>query len=233
MMKGFTVVEILVALALVGVVLAMVISNTISAGRCTERIVRGQRHLEGIFHAVDAMRSDLVKCGMRVRQASIRFGFPMFINDPHSFKVLYGLWEEGFLEEGWEGDRFVTVNCSDFFQRRKKILLYDTESGCWEFNEIEVPEKERIILKEPLRNHYSVHAMAVALKEVEYKIYAKQQVLKRKVNRGYFQPVLEGVTDFYIQFYPESRSLLYRIEIGKKEQIRGYIFLINMMEGGK
>jgi hypothetical protein len=68
------------------------------------------------------------------------------------------------------------------------------------------------------------------LKEVEYKHYAEQNILKRKVNKGYFQPLIEGVTDFYVKFFPESCSVLYRIEVNKKEQIRGYIFLTNMVK---
>jgi hypothetical protein len=64
---------------------------------------------------------------------------------------------------------------------------------------------------------------------VEYKIYPSQSALKRKVNSGYFQPMLEKVTDFNVTYFPEAISVLYRIEIDKKEQIRGYIFLVNMV----
>ena len=40
------------------------------------------------------------------------------------------------------------------------------------------------------------------------------------------------VTDFSVTYFPESNSVLYRIELDGKEQIRGYIFLMNMKKEG-
>ena len=39
--------------------------------------------------------------------------------------------------------------------------------------------------------------------------------------------VLSDVTDFNVSFFPDAGSVLYRIELQKKDQIRGYIFLNN------
>lgn len=36
------------------------------------------------------------------------------------------------------------------------------------------------------------------------------------------------VTDFKVTFFPEAKSVLYRIKLDGKEQIRGYIFLQNL-----
>ena len=30
-------------------------------------------------------------------------------------------------------------------------------------------------------------------------------------------------------FFPDANSVLYRIEVNKKEQVRGYIFLLNLV----
>ena len=40
--------------------------------------------------------------------------------------------------------------------------------------------------------------------------------------------ILENVSDFYFSFFASSNSVLYRLEINHKEQIRGYIFLSNL-----
>ena len=40
--------------------------------------------------------------------------------------------------------------------------------------------------------------------------------------------ILDKVTDFYIKHFPESNSVLYRIERGN-EQIRGYVFLSSLV----
>ncbi|UCH94005.1 MAG: hypothetical protein JSV88_27575 [Candidatus Aminicenantes bacterium] len=73
-------------------------------------------------------------------------------------------------------------------------------------------------------------SMIIVLKEVEYKYYPDQEALKRKVNKGGFLLFFEEVTDFFVKYFPESCSVLYRIELNRKEQIRGYIFLPNMVK---
>jgi hypothetical protein len=86
-----------------------------------------------------------------------------------------------------------------------------------------------LVLKNPLQNDFAQHSTVVALKKVEYKYFPAQGVLKRKTDKGNFQPLLEEVSDFYVTFFPDANSLLYRIEVNKKEQVRGYIFLLNLV----
>jgi hypothetical protein len=71
--------------------------------------------------------------------------------------------------------------------------------------------------------------VVLVLKEIEYRYFEKQAQLKRKVDRGHFQPLVDRVSDFFVSFFPESQSVLYRIEVNNREQIRGYIFLKNMV----
>ncbi len=230
MIKGFTLVEMLVVLALMFMIATVVVSQVVGSSRCSQKIINNQQRMEAIFHTVDAIRSDLTKCGMRLQEASTRFGFPMFEHSTQSFKVLYGVGEEILKEECWEEDTAISINRNEFFTRRKAILIYDTERGYYEFNEIKAWDSDRLILAEPLQHDYSKGSAAVVLKQVEYKIYSDQKALKRKVNRGYFQPIIEEVTDFNVKFFPEAVSVLYRIEVNNKEQVRGYIFLTNMVE---
>lgn len=230
MIKGFSLLEILVVLALMSVLFPMIISSISTSTRCSQKVINSQQRLEAIFHTVDTLRSDLTKCGMRLQEASNTFGFPMFEHSEQSLKVLYGVEEETLTNDCWEGENEIFIIRNDFFTKRKRVLIYDTESGIYEFNEIKDRDGDCLILSGDLQNTYSKNAVAVVLKEVEYKIYSNQKALKRKVNKGYFQPLIEEVTDFQVKFYPESGSVFYRIEIGSKEQIRGYIFLTNMVE---
>ena len=71
--------------------------------------------------------------------------------------------------------------------------------------------------------------MVVPLKKVEYKFYPAQRVLKRKADKWNFKPLLKEVSDFYVTYFPDANSVLYRIEVNKKEHIRGYIFLLNLV----
>lgn len=230
MIKGFSLVEMLVVLALLCMLSTMVISHMVGANRCSQKIINNQQRMEAIFHTVDSIRSDLTKCGMKLREASNRFGIPLFEHSTQSFKVLYGTGEEPLLADCWKGAKEILINRNDFFSKQKEIIIYDAERGNYEFNLISGVSGNRLLLTYNLQNDYGQNSMAVVLKYVEYKIYPAEKVLKRKVNNGYFQPLLEEVTDFYVKFYPESIAVLYRFEINKKEQLRGYIFLSQMVE---
>jgi hypothetical protein len=109
-------------------------------------------------------------------------------------------------------------------------LIYDPEYRNYEVNEIRAVEGDRLILETGLQHDYPKNSSLVVLRDVEYRHFAEQNILRRKVNKGYFKPLIKDVTDFYVKFFPESCSVLYRVEIEKKEQIRGYIFMENIKE---
>ncbi len=230
MIKGFSLVEMLVVLAITSMLSTIVISHVVGANRCSQKIINNQQRMEAIFNTVDSIRSDLTKCGMKLREASNRFGFPVFENSTQSFKVLYGTGEEPLLADCWKGSKEILANRNDFFAKQKDILIYDAERGTYEFNVISGVSGNRLLLAYGLQNDYSRNSLAIVLKFVEYKIYPTEKALKRKVNNGYFQPLLEEVTDFYVKYYPESIAVLYRFEINKKEQLRGHIFLPHLVE---
>jgi hypothetical protein len=115
-------------------------------------------------------------------------------------------------------------------KKGKSILIYDPEYRNYEVNEIRSVDDYQLILETGLQHDYTINSSLVVLRDVEYRHYAEQNILKRKINKGYFRPLIKEVTDFYVKFFPESCSVLYRIEIEKKEQIRGYIFMENMKE---
>jgi len=100
----------------------------------------------------------------------------------------------------------------------------------YEYGEIRKIRKNNLILKDSLLHTYPEKSTIIMLKKIEYKLYSQQNILKRKIDRGYFQPLIEYVSDFYVTFFPESNSVLYRLEVNNKEQVRGYIFLNNMVQ---
>jgi competence protein ComGF len=230
MIKGFSLLEVIVALTIGLGILIFVISNVSQSTTHTKRIISNQEKMESIFHTVEMIRSDLTKCGMRLLEPAKFLGMPLFVNSDYSFKVIYGIGNEMLIDDSKENATTVTINRNDFFKKGKKIVIYDPDNRNYEINEIQALDGDQLILLTGLQDDYPTNSSVVVLKEVEYKHYAEQNILKRKVNKGYFQPLIEGVTDFYVKFFPESCSLLYRIEVNKKEQIRGYIFLTNMVE---
>ncbi len=128
-----------------------------------------------------------------------------------------------------KGSRFLKIAKNEFFKKDKIVLIYDPLGQVWEFNEVSDFIGGVVALKNPLQHDFPGNSPVLALKKVEYRFYPAQHVLKRKSDKGNFQPLLEEVTDFYVTFFPDANSVLYRIEVNKKEQIRGYIFLLNLV----
>lgn len=65
--------------------------------------------------------------------------------------------------------------------------------------------------------------------EIAYKYLPASHELQRRKNSGKYKTILTEVSDFYTTYFPDAQSVLYRIEINSKEQIRGYIFLQNLL----
>lgn len=62
-------------------------------------------------------------------------------------------------------------------------------------------------------------------RSVIYKWLKDGQIMTIQVNERDPETLLEGVTDFYIIYYPEAASVLYMIELDSKWQLRGYCFM--------
>lgn len=197
----------------------------------TKRIIGSSEKMESIFHTVELIREDLIQCGMRLMEPAKFLGFPLFVNSDYSFKVVYGIENEMLSVDAKKSETAIKINRKkkNLFKKGKNILIYDPDNRNYEVNEIRAVDGHRLILVTGLQYDYPINSSVVLLKVVEYKHYAKQNILKRKVNNGYFQPMINEVTDFYVKFFPEFCSVLYQIEIENKEQIRGYIFMTNMV----
>jgi hypothetical protein len=189
-----------------------------------------QERLEAIFHTVDTIKSDLNKCGMRLQEAGKFFNIPSFESTQGNFRVTYGLADEELLEDAKQGQQTLKIGQNDFFKKDKVILIYSLLRQVWEFNEIRNFSDGALVLKNPLQNDFPGNSPVLVLKKVEYRFYPAQRILKRKTDKGNFQPLLEEVSDFYVTFFPDANSVLYRIEVNKQEQIRGYIFLLNLVQ---
>jgi hypothetical protein len=229
MIRGFGILEMLIALSLGLGVMTVIIAHAAEAGRLTRKVTGNQERLEAIFHTVDTIKSDLNKCGMRLQEARSFCGIVPFSTAPGAFTCSYGIADEALLEGALRDQHGLKVAANEFFKKEMTVLVYDLGKQVWEMNEIEYRLNGALFLKNPLRNDYPLGSMVVGLKKVEYRYYPAQCILKRKVDKGNFQPLLEEVSDFYVTFFADASSVLYRIEVNKKEQVRGYIFLLNLV----
>jgi len=62
---------------------------------------------------------------------------------------------------------------------------------------------------------------------IAYRFDQTAGTLKRIVPdpNGEPQTILDGVANFFITYFPESESVLYRIELNDASQVRGYLFV--------
>lgn len=229
MIKGFSLLEVCVALTVTMVVLSIVIAGVTDSTRYAQKIADNQQVLESVFFTVDTVKSDLTKCGMRLQEAARQFDISLFKYTDTSFQLRFGVASEFLEQAAAKGEKTVEITPNDYLKKKRKVLLYDMAHDCWEFNHVSRVEGDLLTLTGRLKNDYSRDTRVVVIKEVAYKLYAGDRVIKRKVDKGHFQPLISNVSDFYVTFFPESNSLLYRIEINNREQVRGYIFMSNMV----
>ena len=222
--------EVLVVLTISFTVLTVVITNITEGIAVSGKVTSKQQVLESLFFTVDTIKSDLTKCGMRLQEAKRYFNLPIFKHSENSFKTTYGVASETITEDAFIDGRAIKTEKNMFFKKGEKILIYNLDEQKYEMNRIKDVKGSSILMNERLKNDYIQGSTAVILRESEFKLYKNQNILKRKSGRGYFQPLIERVTDFYITYFPDANSVLYRIEVNNKEQVRGYIFLTNMVE---
>ncbi len=228
MNNGFSILELLIALTLSMTILSMAITSVTEGASVSKKISAKQDLLESLFFTVDSIKTDLTKCGMRLQEAIDLFNINVIENTPVSFKLTYGLSSSLLYSNIYKGESSLILDENESVKKNKKILIYDPESGISGFHSVSGKEKEEIFIKTPLKHDFIKDSPVILIKEIEYKYFPKQKILKKKVDSGHFQPLLDNVTDFFVAFFKDSNSILYRIEIGNKEQVRGYIFLSNL-----
>ena len=136
MIKGFGILEMLLALSLGLGILTVIIAHSAESGKVARKVTVNQERLEAIFHTVDTIKSDLNKCGMRLQEARQSFPISCFSSAAGSFWCEYGLADELLLENAARGQQTLKVARNEYFKKDKAVLIYNLALGVWEFNEI-------------------------------------------------------------------------------------------------
>jgi len=229
MIRGFTMIELLVGLTLMLTVFSLVITNMGQSVKTARDLTRRQNLLEAVFFTVDRLKEDLVKCGMRFQELRRVWDIPVISHTPSSVAITYGKAGTFLSQPAQKGEDWLMAENLHCFAKNKQIVIYDPAFQAHEFAKIRRIRNGLIHLQEKLVHGYPENAVVILIRRIEYKYYQKQGILKRKVDRGYFQPLVEEVTDFQVSVSPRNPALLYRLEINRREQVQGYIFLNNMV----
>jgi type II secretory pathway pseudopilin PulG len=229
MIKGFTILEVLISLTLTLTIFSIVLTNVNHSVKSSKRINDHQNTLEAVFFTVDRLKEDLIRCGMRLQDISLSLPLDLLVHTRKSLKIKYGKAVTRLKYGVEKNQRELRVENLLGFSKNKQVLIFNHSLEKFEFFKISAIRDSAIHLNQGLKNDYDNNSTMILIKTIEYKFYNKQKVLKRKIDNGYFQPLIEQVTDFFISYYPDTCSILYRLEINKKEQVQGYIFLNNMV----
>jgi len=182
--------------------------------------------IEEIDHAVHLIRNDLLKCGKLKREAArTEISFLTYDDTTTTLWIISGITGELMYDVN-KGETAISIKPQASFKKGKQILIFDRENWKYDINEIQAVEGGKLILQEELQDSYPTKSSQIwVLRRVEHKYDSKRLAFKRKVNNGHFKTLLRGVTDIIVKYFPESNSVLYMIELHKKERIRAYIHL--------
>lgn len=229
MNTGFTVIELLVSLTITTIIMCTVLTSVSGSTALNRKINKNQENLEAIFLTVDTMKSDLSKCGMRLKDQRDAYCSSLFTPLKSGFSIKFGSACLFNTVEAEKGAFIIPVEKNTIRAGKSTLFIKNNLSGECFTAEAKSINSRSVRLNSPLRSPIPAWCSIILVKTIEYKYCKSSETVKRKINRGHFQPLLSNVTDFYINYYPDTLSVLYRLEINKKEQVRGYIFLNNMV----
>ncbi len=229
MTEGFSLIETLLSLALSMILMFAGINTIMGTAESCEKIGRKQDEQEEIFHVVDLLRKDLATCGMRLSLSDKLLNLNLLTTDKQEIKITYGISDSILMQEGIKGSEAIEVKDSKGIKKDKQIIIQNFFSNTAQKINVLRRDKNTLILEEPLQYNFSTGSSVILIKEISYKWFKDKKILKRKVDKGYFQPLMEGVSDFTYKYFADNQSLVYKMEINKKAQVRGYIFLNNMV----
>jgi hypothetical protein len=109
------------------------------------------------------------------------------------------------------------------------VLIYNIKNRVYEFNKIADIAGNYLILSKNLQNDYPENSKIVVIRQVEYKLYPIRGILKRRIDRGKFQLLARKVTGLFINYMEYSKFVSYWIELNNNAQIKGEIFLFEMV----
>lgn len=193
--EGFLLVESLLALTFFLLLILSSIEFFGSARRLFFKLQDAQLDRESGLAALEKLKTDALQAGQGLI-FPIRLGLTEGIGIEDAALILKNAAETGVLaEDAHAGQTVIQVESAEDFAAGRTIYLTGSNEG--ESRVIASVGGNSLTLTSPLAHDYSKETGAVALVQaISYYLDAEQHVLRRKVNSGSGQPVLEGVQSF-------------------------------------
>jgi prepilin-type N-terminal cleavage/methylation domain-containing protein len=193
--QGFSLIESLLALTL----FSMIVLSTLEFFGMTKKTFFKLRDTqlaqESAWAALDKIRTDLLQAGQGLIEP-LRFGIVKGIEFTDGAMVLTSRAKSVALSsDALAGSSTIDIDDADDFLPGKTMCLFDKDKG--EAQEVGSAGTHRLTLTAPLVHSYSKEeSVVLLLHRTAYYLDAGRSTLRRKVNSGIPQPLLDGVLSY-------------------------------------
>jgi prepilin-type N-terminal cleavage/methylation domain-containing protein len=211
--KGFTLVECLIGMALSLVVIAAGLEVFSLAQGVFSRLKEREEAGQAALAAIDRMRIDLLHAGLGLA-AETALGLVEAVRATDNELRTTSLEKRlALAADGGPGDTRILLKSAADIAAGQEVVLRDGMAG--EVRTVAGVDRGAIVLDGPLAAAYPMDTASVSLLEnVRYFLDGPRRVLRRRVNAGSAQPVLESVSAAIWRHDPEAFLVRVRLELG-------------------
>ena len=185
-------------------------------------------YTKSLFHISDTFKSDFSKCGENMTEVEKHFDIKLFDHSENFIKCTYGLRKKTIENNISRGDNIFRMDNLNYFEKGKKVLIYNIEKLIYEFNTIDKIMGNCLLLSRGLQHDYPEGTKIVVIREIEYKYQPIREVLKRRIDRGRFQTLTRNVTFLSIFYHEHSKLVRYWVRV-KRAEIESHVLLWDMV----
>jgi len=216
---GFLLIESLLALTFFLLIILSSIEFFGSARTLFFKLRGAQWDRESALAALEKLKGDVLQAGQGL-PASIRLGLAEGIGFADGILILKSAAGAGVLaEDARAGEMILHVENAEDFAPGRSIFLTDKNKG--EALIVAAADGDSLTLASPVAFDYIKGEAAVALLQtVSYYLDAERSTLRRKVNSGIAQPLLEAVQAFSAGLSADSRLVSAEIRLTASPETR-------------
>jgi type II secretory pathway pseudopilin PulG len=203
--QGYSMIEILTVLAFFSLIILAALSFFETTRRVFFRLQDAQETQESSASALEKIKSDVLQAGQGLAEA-IRLGLVSGIDTTADGVTLKkAVAESALAEDAHAADTSLQFRDTSEFGPGKTACIIDSMKG--ELIKISSLSKNIATLASPLTHDYSkADSSVVALQTITFSFDAEKATIRRKVDAGTPQPLLEDVKSFSVS-YDEASNI--------------------------
>jgi len=193
--KGISLIESLLALTFFLLIILSSLEFFGTAGKVFSKLQNAQTNRESALAALDKIKADVLQAGQGLLEPlnlAVVGGIECV---DETLSLTSRAKTSALSADASRGQTTLGLEVAEDFTPGKTVCLFDQFKG--EILEIRSVEKKTLILASPLSSEYLKRETTVLLlQKITYSLDSEKSTLRRKVNAGSPQPLLEGVLSF-------------------------------------